>query len=291
MVDIPFVKYEGAGNDFVVLESTPLLSCDDSLASILYTETLDRKIERLIRFLCDRKRGVGADGLMLCLPPEKGDALHSMRYYNRDGGRASFCGNGARCFAHFLHRKLGSANPKIHFNSDRGQVAAEVGALGDGLTLQVELSLGNVPPVEYHPESGGMILDTGVPHLVIPVDDVRTIDLPRQGCYWRENVHPETGGVNVDFYTRRNSEVHVRTYERGVEDETLSCGTGVVATALASGVSRVVALGGEFTVRSEGSPQKGWNHVTLTGPVRRVFTGLFSAPKHLFQGGLPSLEG
>ncbi len=258
---LPFVKYEGAGNDFVIL---------DAQGSVPEGELRD-----LIIRLCDRRRGVGADGLLLCMPvsEECSDVQaveHSMRYYNCDGSRASFCGNGARCFAHYLSGGY-AGSIELSFASDRGVVRARIER------SMVTISMVDVLSAQRHSESGGLLLNTGVPHLAIRVEDVAAVDAVRMGRYWRSRVNPETGGVNVDFYSMEGCVAQMRTYERGVEAETLSCGTGVVATALAAGVGKVRAPGGEFCVEYQGDSSRGWTSVRLTGPTRRVFTGLYIA--------------
>ncbi|MCB1122488.1 MAG: diaminopimelate epimerase [Verrucomicrobiae bacterium] len=263
---INFTKMHGAGNDFVVIDN------------------LDGKLQLTtdqIAYLCDRRFGVGADGLLLLQQgPESGlDA--QMVYYNADGSRAEMCGNGARCFTSFaLAHHLGT-NGRVRFRTDAGDMegVAEGGlftiemtpAVGTKLNLNIDLKTG---PATVH------YTDTGVPHVVKFVDDIASVDIRPEGSELRFHEAFKPRGANVNFAQLENGRVLVRTYERGVEDETLACGTGVTAVAILSHlvhqiekpVSLKVAGGDTLKVdfRIQDDAIEG---VTLTGPAKVVYTG------------------
>ncbi|MFN2475015.1 MAG: diaminopimelate epimerase [Chthoniobacterales bacterium] len=265
MTTLRFTKMNGAGNDFVML---------DNRAGELQLEA--GQIARL----CDRHRGVGADGVLVIEPPTNG-ADFRMRYYNADGGEAEMCGNGARCFARFADRVAG-AREKVSFETPAGVIAAAL--QGEIVTLEMsdpkDLRL-NVRISAAEQEIECHYVDSGVPHVVIPVAAVGVVNVREVGSAVRH--HPEfpPRGANVNFLERRGDrQIAIRTYERGVEDETLACGTGVVASALifaaienVEGPIGVLVRGGdELRV---GFERRGdvFTKVTLSGPADFVFEG------------------
>jgi diaminopimelate epimerase len=212
-----FSKMNGAGNDFVVIDNR-------SLTLSLST--------RQLATLCDRHRGVGADGVLLVEPPQ-GSADFRMRYYNADGGEAEMCGNGARCFTRFANRLAGPFE-KIRFETMAGLIEAEINGEWVRLNMGAPQSLslnGNL-------EIGGRklaihLVNTGVPHAVTFVDDLDNTPVFEWGRAIRRHPSFQPKGTNVNFVKVLGpSQIRIRTYERGVEDETLACGTGVVAAAL-----------------------------------------------------------
>src|SRR5437764_374097 len=212
-----FTKMNGAGNDFILL---------DNRAGDVHLDRND------IARLCDRHRGVGADGILL-LETASNDADFRMRYFNADGGEAEMCGNGARCFARFANKIAGAGN-KIAFETPAGVISAEV--VGDVVKLQMtkptDLRL-NIKLRTTDEEKTAHFINSGVPHVVIPVSNIHDVDVRRAGSAIRYDKTFSPKGANVNFIEKRGADViAVRTYERGVEDETLSCGTGVVASAL-----------------------------------------------------------
>src|SRR3982751_3277757 len=232
-----FTKMNGAGNDFVLLDNR---SGDLAL-------TRDQ-----IARLCDRHRGVGADGVLLLERPTNG-ADFRMRYYNADGGEAEMCGNGARCFARFVNRVAGPPD-KLTFETPAGVIAAAL--RGESVTLQ--MSEPRNMRLNLNISAAGQTfrchyIDSGVPHVVIPVSDIAKVDVRTIGSAVRHHAEFEPRGANVNFLERRGeSQIAIRTYERGVEDETLACGTGVVASALifaakneVDGPIRVLVRGGD----------------------------------------------
>lgn len=213
-----FTKMNGAGNDFVVLDNR-----DSSLS-------LSRE---QIALLCNRQRGVGADGLMAVEPAEDG-ADFRMRYYNADGGEAEMCGNGARCFARFANRLSEGKFEKMSFETIAGVIGAE---FEDG-KVRIELSEPFDMELDFDLAVDGDLLtlssvNTGVPHAVVFVDEIEAVDVRRIGNAIRFHDHFSPAGTNVNFAQILDpSHIAIRTYERGVEDETLACGTGMVACAI-----------------------------------------------------------
>lgn len=263
---LQFTKMNGAGNDFVML---------DNRSGAL-------KLSRgQIAHACDRHRGVGGDGLLLVEPSDSKDADFRMRYYNSDGGEAEMCGNGARCFARFA-QKLGACRDRVSFVTLAGLIRAEFDGplvrinLSDpqGLRLKekVKLSTG---------ETEISSLNTGVPHAVLIVEDADKAMVGPIGNEVRFHKHFSPKGTNVNFVQRTGgNSIRVRTYERGVEGETLACGTGVVASAIithalfgiASPVSVKVQGGDTMEVSFRGEGDR-FQEVFLKGPADFTFEG------------------
>ncbi|MEY3479462.1 MAG: hypothetical protein RIQ71_237 [Verrucomicrobiota bacterium] len=261
-----FTKMNGAGNDFVVLDNR-----DGSVALS----------ENAIARLCDRHRGVGADGLLIVEKPE-GKADFRMRYYNADGREAEMCGNGARCFARFVDKIAPTGTGSVNFETPAGVISATL--RGD------EVSLGMSQP---GPFATGSELDadgekltvysinTGVPHAVVLVDDLEGTNVHKTGAALRHHHHFQPRGTNVNFASQLGPQhLAIRTYERGVEAETLACGTGVVASALtlaaltgAESPIRVLVKGGDTLTVDFLRSGEGFSHVVLTGPADFVFEG------------------
>jgi diaminopimelate epimerase len=260
-----FTKMNGAGNDFILF--------DNRTGSI----ALDRN---QIAQLCDRHRGIGADGVLLLEKPTN-RADFRMRYFNADGGEAEMCGNGARCFARFAN-EVGGQKGKISFETPAGVISAEL--KGDLVTLRMteptDLRLNVDLPMAAENKTVHFI-NSGVPHVVIPVAKVDDADVRREGAAIRHHKMFSPNGTNVNFIEKRGpNKIAIRTYERGVEDETLACGTGIVASALIFAASEkssspitVLAKGGdELQVGFEKSVDR-FRNVTLTGPAEFVFEG------------------
>lgn len=246
---------DGAGNDFVVIDNREGGFEADS-----------REVARM----CDRRRGIGADGLMTLEADAEGD--FRMRYYNSDGGVAAMCGNGGRCIALLAHRLGLGQGGELRFRADDGWHEATVTDWEAGWGV-VRLTMRDVG--EVRPTPDGWLVDTGVPHLVVRVADVERVDVVGEGRRLRQPSPLAPEGANVDFVCERpDGRLAIRTYERGVEDETQACGTGVTAAALVARNPLVVARGGDFRVDFE--PRgTGFARVRLTGPVSLNFTGLW----------------
>ena len=261
-----FTKMNGAGNDFVVVDNR-----DASLH--LSTEQIAK--------ICDRNRGVGADGFLAVEPAQNG-ADFRMRYYNADGGEAEMCGNGARCFGRYAKRLQGGSAESITFETIAGVIEARFEGenvciqLSEPFDLQLnaEIDLGG-EPTKVHS------VNTGVPHAILIVDDIAAVDIVPQGSAVRHHEHFAPAGTNANFMMQLGPDsIAIRTYERGVEDETLACGTGMVANAIvhnqltgAEPPIRVrVAGGDELLVDFERDGDQ-YKNVTLTGPADFVFEG------------------
>jgi len=254
---IHFYKYQGTGNDFIVLDNRK------HEYSFLNTDQ--------IRRLCDRRFGIGADGLMTL--NEKAGYDFEMKYYNSDGREGSMCGNGGRCITKFAYH-LGIHRNDYKFWAADGDHESEIDTDGT-----VSLKMSDV--MEIKKKHGDFILNTGSPHYIKTVNDVMETDVYKKGRDIRYSKDFEEEGVNVDFVEQAGEhEIIVRTYERGVEDETYSCGTGVVASALVfyhneNGFNevQVKTLGGTLTVEFDRRDDESYSNIWLTGPAEKVFEG------------------
>jgi diaminopimelate epimerase len=266
---ISFLKMHGAANDFVVIDHRrPFLPSDPG---------------PLVRALCDRRRGVGADGLLLL--EDAAGLDFTMRYWNTDGRPAEFCGNGARCLARYaLDLGLGREGA-VRFTTDAGVMEARRAPHGAGIELQFGRVETPEPPRELEASGRsfrGRLVRPGVPHFVVPVERVEWVPVKEWGAALRH--HPAWGpaGANVDFVARLGpGRVAMRTYERGVEDETMACGSGAMAAALCAAadgerapVAVMTAGGDELQVGLEG--EGGAQRVTLSGPAEVAFKGEWS---------------
>ena len=260
-----FTKMDGAGNDFVLVDNR--------------AGEIDLNRIQIAR-LCDRHRGIGADGVLL-LENSSDHADFRMRYFNADGGEAEMCGNGARCFARFAN-KVAGARGKISFETPAGVISAELA--GDLVTLKMtdptDLRLSVALQIGAEKKTVHFI-NSGVPHVVVPVARVDDVEVLRDGSALRRHELFSPKGANVNFIEKRGTDkIAIRTYERGVEDETLACGTGVVASAIifaatenVKGPIDVMVRGGDtLRVGFEKIDQE-FRNVTLTGPAEFVFEG------------------
>lgn len=262
-----FTKMNGAGNDFVMLDNRDL--------SLALTKD---QIEKL----CDRHRGIGADGL-LCVEPATDGGDFKMRYYNADGGEAEMCGNGARCFGRFVNHLHGDSLSKIRFETLAGMISAEfeAGQVRINMSAPQGLKLGETLPVAGTNLSVHSV-NTGVPHAVVFVEDLENVPVREWGAALRYHEAFQPKGTNANFAKVLAADsIAIRTYERGVEDETLACGTGMVACALihheltgaASPISVLVKGGDTLRIGfTEYAPHE-YTDVTLFGPADFVFQG------------------
>lgn len=265
--EIRFVKMHGAGNDFIMLNG------------FHNPPELDRK---LIAALCSRHRGIGADGLIVILASEK--ANFRMVYFNNDGGEADMCGNGARCAARYAFDTGIASNP-ISFETRSGMAEAEIHG------AEVLVGIGEVTGIATGMRLEGIedevhFADSGVPHAVILKEEVESmpeIEFMRRAKKLRHHEHFGSKGTNVNFATVHGEhEIHFRTYERGVEDETEACGTGAAAVSvvtahlgLTSSPVTCVTSGGDHIVVGFDRSDEGAKNCTLLGPVVVVFEGSF----------------
>lgn len=255
-MQLQFDKYQGTGNDFILIDNR------DSSIKLSVSQ---------IAFLCDRRFGIGADGLMLLENIEGYD--FRMVYYNADGNESTMCGNGGRCIVAFA-KKLGVVGNNASFIAIDGAHTATVNE-DDTISLQMQ----NVEDVLY--ADGYTELNTGSPHYVVFVDDVNATDVFNTGRKIRNSERYQPKGINVNFVQRLADGIHVRTYERGVEDETYSCGTGVTAAAIAASKNAIGYIctniktpGGKLQVSFN---KKDENHITdvvLSGPATYVYSGM-----------------
>lgn len=248
---IPFSKYQGAGNDFIVL--------DDRAGTINLTKAQ-------IAHWCNRRFGIGADGLMLLQSPNTPGTRFHMRYFNSDGAESTMCGNGGRCIAHYAH-SLGLFNTTCAFTAIDGPHTAEVNE------NTVDLQMIDIDPSA--PSKGGIYVDSGSPH------HIEFNPAPEEFVQHSRALRNKYGkeGCNINWVTATTDGIDLRTYERGVEDETLACGTGAVAAAIAaydagkvdSPDVQVTVLGG--TLRVYWTPGNPNTNVHLVGPAHHVFCG------------------
>lgn len=262
---IPFHKYHGAGNDFIII--------DERQTS--YLSSVERN-QQIIADLCNRRFGIGADGLMLLRNHPEYD--FRMVYFNSDGYEGSMCGNGGRCLAAFaLHNHI--IVEKTVFIASDGLHHAVINS-DDGKSTSVSLGMKDVVKIQ---ETGNdLFLDTGSPHIVKFVSNLQKLDVYTEGRKIRYSDTFSSQGTNVNFAEIVESTIHIRTYERGVEDETLACGTGITATAIAAyhkgllksenHLVKLIARGGTLNVSFIPSPQS-YRNIILTGPAVKVFTG------------------
>lgn len=263
---VEFTKMNGAGNDFVLIDNR------------------NRKLSLLpeqIAGLCNRQKAIGADGLIFLENSSNGKADFAWKFYNNDGSEAEMCGNGARCFARFI-RQLTGREDRIAFETISGIIQAEfVGQMVKvSLTTPTDLRLGMDIPWEGESRKVHFI-NTGVPHAVYFVDQIDSIPVQKWGASLRYHDQFSPKGTNVNFAQVLNDHsIRVRTYERGVEGETLACGTGVTATALIA--SRVFKRPSPVSVTTRGGDTlqvgftwtgESFKDVTLTGPAEVSFTG------------------
>ena len=254
-MNISFYKYQGTGNDFVLIDNR--------------TNIFDRERRDIVAQVCHRRFGIGADGFILL--QNKEDYDFEMVYYNADGNESTMCGNGGRCIVQFAH-DLGVIGNSTRFLAVDGAHDAQV---KDGL---VYLHMIDVTNVNYLDDKT-FFLNTGSPHYVKNVSGIEQFPIVEQGKAVRYSDAFAPGGTNVNFMEMQDDILFVRTYERGVEDETYSCGTGVTAAAIAAsklGASVPVAvktLGGNLQVSFSQSGDNTYSDIYLIGPAKRVFEG------------------
>lgn len=252
-----FYKYHGNGNDFIIADNR--------------NHSFPKANQALIKKLCDRNFGIGADGLML-LEDEKGYDFH-MRYFNSDGREGSMCGNGGRCIVHFA-RELGIIEITAKFSGVDGPHKAKIDDRG-----MVHLKMLDVEQIIKDREA--YILNTGSPHYIVFIDNVSGVNVVEEGREIRNRRQFKQEGINVNFAEPAGDMIRIRTYERGVEDETMACGTGSVAVALCSviesGLNRNTVMietkGGLLEVRFRQTGRTTFRDIWLTGPAKLVFKG------------------
>lgn len=279
MEDIRFTKMTGAGNDFIVIDNR-----DGHLPE-------EGRRELFARW-CRRRLDVGADGVLLVERPEGAEADFRMRYYNADGGEAESCGNGARCISRFAYM-IGAAGETMAFETQAGLYRAEMTGDDVILTMSDPMDLRLEVPVALPELKGGSVdvVNTGVPHAVAIVEEVTTLDVQSLGSRIRYHQVFQPAGTNANFAKLEGKDLlAVRTYERGVEGETLACGTGSVAVALIANLKGLAES--PVSIRTSGGPvlrihfdrregeagssSGGFYNVRLEGEARVVYEGVMS---------------
>lgn len=252
---LQFYKYQGTGNDFVILDNR---------------EGNIQLSKEQVAFLCDRHFGIGSDGLMLLNKHESYD--FEMVYYNADGALGTMCGNGGRCLTKFAFDKGIQAN-KYNFIASDGEHQAVIDENG-----WIHLKMIDVQEVSIVHEA--TVLNTGSPHYIKPVSGLSNYDVFTEGKKIRYNETYNKVGINVNFVEWNENELFVRTYERGVENETFSCGTGVTAAAIAMSAetfghqeTKIRTLGGSLLIKFNKVNTQNYNNVWLCGPASLVFEG------------------
>lgn len=255
-----FSKYHGTGNDFIMIDDR-----DESFP-------LDKQF--FISHLCHRRFGIGADGLILIR--EHPELDFRMIYFNADGREGSMCGNGGRCAVAFAH-ELGMCGTSVRFQAIDEVHAAEV-VRPDHIRLHMQ----PVSGIMQHEDH--CILDTGSPHYVAFTSGLEEMDVCQSGRKIRYSNAFKEEGINVNFIQQENENHFVRTYERGVENETYSCGTGVVASAICAALHdktdktafRIRTLGGELMVSFRRTGPDAFENIILEGPAKFVYSGTLS---------------
>jgi diaminopimelate epimerase len=257
-VKVKFYKYQGAGNDFILIDNRQNI--------------VNHQNPKLIARLCDRRFGVGGDGVMFLQDIDGYD--FEMIYYNADGQPSSMCGNGGRCIVAFA-KFLGIIDTETDFLAVDGPHHAKISESGDWVSLQM------IDVDEINRDDDAYVLDTGSPHYIKQVSGLKDKDVYHDGYAIRNNSTYKAKGINVNFVEPLNGGYFVRTFERGVEDETYACGTGVTAVALAMAKhynqtgklnTPIKVLGGDLNIRFE-TDGKHFSHIFLEGPAVQVFDG------------------
>lgn len=260
-MDLPFSKYQGAGNDFVMVDQ-------------VIDKHLSLENRELIARICDRHFGVGGDGLIWI--EESAPGKYKMVYFNADGRLGSMCGNGGRCFAQFA-KDLGYIQEEITFEAYDGFHTARID------DSSISLSMNPVDQIKAISDSK-FELNTGSPHFIDFQSDIATLDIYTLGKQIRFSDFYKDNGINVNFVEEGNGGLSVATYERGVEAETFACGTGVTAAALAFGFKNglmgthqiaVKAKGGDLIVRFDQPIRGNFQDIWLSGPAAKVFAGVY----------------
>lgn len=257
MQSIHFYKYQGAGNDFIIVDNR---------------KNNIRLDQNHIKLLCNRRFGIGADGFMLLQNSDQAD--FEMIYHNADGRIGTMCGNGGRCIVAFA-KKLGIISDETDFVAIDGHHTASINDKGNWVSLKMQ----DVNQIDA--SDSFYVLDTGSPHYVKPVSELEGLDVPLEGAKIRNSEPYINEGINVNFVSSDNEGYFVRTFERGVEDETLACGTGVTAVALAMAYQNkqqgsiqtpIRTPGGNMLIRFQ-ADNDSFHDIFLEGPAEYVYEG------------------
>ena len=251
-----FYKYQGTGNDFIIIDNR--------------TKQVSLSKNQIIA-LCDRRFGIGTDGLIFLENHNELD--FNMRYFNSDGNESTMCGNGGRCLVAFA-KSLNIIDKSAIFNSIDGKHKAKINP-DDTISLEMQnVNKVNLVNMNY-------FLNTGSPHYVTFKENIKDIDVFNRGKEIRNSAEFSPGGTNVNFVEFVNDEIYVRTYERGVENETFSCGTGVTASAICASMHKktdksscdIITNGGKLNVSFQKHDNNTFTDIWLTGPAKFAFKG------------------
>ena len=262
-MQLDFYKYEGTGNDFVIIDNRE--------------STFQKNDKTLIQNICDRKKGVGADGLILL---ENHDELDfSMIYFNADGSESGFCGNGSRCITH-LSNNLNIINDNAKFIAIDGIHESKI------TNGRISVKMNDILKSEifkYNDKYSTTFVDTGSPHLIRIYENIDSIDIVKEARELKLIYSEYTNGLNINFCQISDSKIKLRTYERGVEDETLSCGTGAVASAvflkdsdLVSNDKIEILMKGGLLCVELNKEKNLFSDIWLSGEVNMVFKGVYN---------------
>lgn len=257
---LKFYKYHGAGNDFILIDMR---------------ENPVNLNQECIAFLCHRQKGIGADGLMLLQGSDRFD--FEMKYYNSDGNESTMCGNGGRCITSFAYDR-GITKSNYTFKAIDGLHDAKILDINNQ-EKTIELHMIDVNSILK--KDNHMEINTGSPHHLNFVDDCKNINVFEEGQKIRYSKDFASNGINVNFIEEHGQKLFVRTYERGVENETLACGTGVTAAAIASAIRQnfkyncfeIQTLGGQLKVEFKIQSKENFTQIKLTGPAKFVYEG------------------
>lgn len=259
-LEMKFYKYQGAGNDFIMV--------DDRNKEFSVSQPL-------IASLCDRKFGIGADGLILL--QNHADVDFEMVYFNADGNESTMCGNGGRCIVAFAKDLQVLTGDLAQFQAIDGLHKAKI--QGDKIFLQM------IDVAHVHYSNDNIVLNTGSPHYIKFISEgIHTYDVYNEGKAIRDAQPFTQEGINVNFVQLEGQNIIVRTYERGVENETLSCGTGVTAAAIATYIQhgfipeQIKTLGGNLQVHFDVQAENRFENIWLIGPAKKVFEGTINIP-------------
>lgn len=275
------LKYEGSGNDFLLINNFDLF-----LDNFLNKKGLTR--EDFVKKVCAYHTGIGTDGLIIIEPPQNKENAFKWDFFNQDGSRAEMCGNGSRCAARFAYEESIVKSQSFKFETLAGIIEASIKE--DGKVVKVQLTKPHSLQKDIELSLDGLLckgdfVNTGVPHFVVIREDIESFNVNDYGRKIRFHEFFNPKGTNVNFIGLKNGKLKVRTYERGVEAETLACGTGAVASSIIAYLNNIVdkteieieTSGGEILkVYLDIDKNKNINNVYLEGRVKKVFEGILS---------------
>jgi len=272
---ISYTKYNSCGNDFIIVDNRQNIFVRSKLVNFV------NESQSYIKKICDRHHGIGADGFILLENPNNKKNSYKMTYYNSDGLVSTFCGNGSMCCANFAARILGD-DKKDFFSGVFETSQGEFFFKSNFESFETKISMIDV--FDIHTNDIGKVVDTGSPHIVIYSEKIDSIDVDFEGHHIRNSNIFKKNGINVTFTNIKKNKIFIRTYERGVESETLSCGTGAVAAVLCSFDEGLISEN-NVDVFTRG----GVLNVSFEKNSRNIFTNIFlkSTVKREYEAPLP----